>query len=326
MLISVIVPVYNSEKYLRRCINSVIEQEYTQWELIIIDDGSDDSSLSIARNYESRDERIKVLHQENSGPGVARNLGIDFAQGDYIVFLDSDDFLESNYLSLLSKKNEDVVFIDVNQVDESMKLIKTEYMSSQANLSKEQLIRVQMTGKIEWGGVRKAVKRKLLIENNIKYSKHKIGEEAVYSFLIVEHAKNYSFIDKPVYSYVNRHGSQSDLKIDDPWGPVVCVLRETLENEHLYEKYANTVNAFLLTSLVVSLDRVASFYNYSEYRQYAKKKITAYEKEFDNSYQIDWDSTSFKVKIVYPFILLRLPTVVYVASKLKKLIKMKSNV
>ena len=94
MKISVIVPVYNAEKYLKKCLLSVINQTYKDWELILVDDGSTDKSPQIIDNIGKRDARIKVIHQKNAGPGVARNHGLEIAMGDYIVFLDSDDFIE----------------------------------------------------------------------------------------------------------------------------------------------------------------------------------------------------------------------------------------
>ena len=174
--ISVIVPVYNSEEYLRRCIDSILKQSYELFELIAVDDGSSDNSWKILENYSKQDNRIRIIHQENAGPGKARNRGLDAASGEYVVFVDSDDFIENDYFLKLSKKTEDVIFIDVNQVDESFELICTEYMSDKREISKDEFIRSQMTGKINWGGVRKAVKRELLEKHNIRYSDHKIGE------------------------------------------------------------------------------------------------------------------------------------------------------
>lgn len=152
MKISAIVPVYNSEKYVARCIDSIIAQTYSNWELILVDDGSVDNSLSILHEYEKHDSRIKVIHQSNAGPGIARNTGIQNATGDYIIFVDSDDKIIDNYFDLLSKKNEDVVFIDIDQVDGRFHLLKEEHMSSYQNLAKDDFLRRQMTGKINWGG------------------------------------------------------------------------------------------------------------------------------------------------------------------------------
>src|SRR5690606_18531829 len=90
-LISIVVPVYNSEKYLPECIESILNQNYANIELIIVNDGSTDNSLSIAEKFSENDSRIKILSQRNSGVSAARNLGISIAQGDYIGFVDSDD-------------------------------------------------------------------------------------------------------------------------------------------------------------------------------------------------------------------------------------------
>lgn len=99
--ISVIVPVYNVEQYLDRCINSVISQTYSNFELILVDDGSPDCCGSICEGWATNDERIKVFHKENGGLSDARNFGIEKASGNYITFIDSDDYVEETYLEYL---------------------------------------------------------------------------------------------------------------------------------------------------------------------------------------------------------------------------------
>lgn len=96
--ISVIIPVYNTEKYLRRCIDSVLAQTYQDFELLLIDDGSEDSSGAICDEYAARDSRVKVFHKENGGVSSARNLGLDNARGEWITFVDSDDYIEEKFL------------------------------------------------------------------------------------------------------------------------------------------------------------------------------------------------------------------------------------
>ena len=150
--ISVIIPVYNSEKYVGRCIESVQAQTYTDWQLILVDDGSKDKSLEICHEYAGSDTRIRVIHQENAGPGIARNVGLEYANGKYVVFIDSDDYIEKEYFQLLSEHDEDVVYIDVRNVDESGRVLKEEYMSSNKRLSLDSILRRQMTGSINWGG------------------------------------------------------------------------------------------------------------------------------------------------------------------------------
>ena len=106
-LISVVVPVYNMERYLERCVDSILAQDYANLELILVDDGSTDKSLSICHRYRQTDPRVKVLHQENGGQGSARNAGIDIAQGEYLGFVDSDDTVMPDMYSYLLRLCQD---------------------------------------------------------------------------------------------------------------------------------------------------------------------------------------------------------------------------
>jgi glycosyltransferase involved in cell wall biosynthesis len=108
--ISIIVPVYNTEKYLRRCLDSIVAQTFKDYECIIVDDGSTDGSAAICDEYEKKDSRFKVLHKENEGVSAARNVGIEYAEGEFITFVDSDDYLSSVYLrDLYDNKEYDYV-------------------------------------------------------------------------------------------------------------------------------------------------------------------------------------------------------------------------
>lgn len=104
-LVSIIVPVFNAQNYLNKLINSVLMQTYTCWELILVDDGSTDNSYEICKSYSLKDKRIKVLHQQNSGPSTARNLGMRFAYGEYVNFLDSDDWIEEDFIESFKLNN-----------------------------------------------------------------------------------------------------------------------------------------------------------------------------------------------------------------------------
>ena len=99
--ITVIVPVYNAEKYLDRCVKSIVEQTYKNWELILIDDGSIDGSGQLCDNWAEKDGRIKVIHKQNEGVSAARNNGISISSGEYITFIDSDDYWKKDFLMTL---------------------------------------------------------------------------------------------------------------------------------------------------------------------------------------------------------------------------------
>jgi len=120
--ISVIVPVYNVEKYLAKCIDSILAQTFTDFECILINDGSPDNSPAICDEYAKKDERMKVIHKENGGVSSARNTGLDIAQGEWITFADSDDWVDENYLELMYsnaiKNNCDLSICGFKSVDE----------------------------------------------------------------------------------------------------------------------------------------------------------------------------------------------------------------
>ena len=103
-LISVIVPVYNAEKYLQKCLDSILEQTYQNLEIIIINDGSTDNSGQICQEYEKQDDRIIYIEKENSGVSDTRNAGLDRMTGTYVTFVDSDDWVEPNYIKFLYEK------------------------------------------------------------------------------------------------------------------------------------------------------------------------------------------------------------------------------
>lgn len=129
-LVSIIVPVYNSEKYLSKCIESIINQTYFLWELILVNDGSTDNSEEIIRRYKNLDKRIKSFYFDNRGVAASRNFGINQAQGEYITFIDSDDYVESEYLEKLvygiEKYNCDLSSCDLTEVyKDDVRIIKS---------------------------------------------------------------------------------------------------------------------------------------------------------------------------------------------------------
>ena len=117
-MISIIIPVYNTEKYLRRCMDSILNSAYKDFEILLINDGSTDSSPAICEEYSRQDSRIKVIHQKNQGVSVARNTGLDYCQGEWIVFVDSDDFISKDFLSLIAKEvhqDKDLLLFDFSK-------------------------------------------------------------------------------------------------------------------------------------------------------------------------------------------------------------------
>jgi len=132
--------------------NSVLDQTYRNFEVILVDDGSSDGSPAICDSYAQKDSRIKVIHKKNEGAGPARNDGLKLAQGEYIVFVDSDDTIEADYMEELAHHTEDLVFIDVDNIDKHGRVVGGQYMSKYSHCDKEEILRSQMTGRVSWGG------------------------------------------------------------------------------------------------------------------------------------------------------------------------------
>lgn len=128
-IITIIIPIYGVELYVEKCLTSILAQSFTNFEAILVDDGSLDSSISVAKKLVGNDSRFAFLHQENRGQGAARNLGLDHAKGDYIAFIDSDDYVEPDYLKLVYEKliadDADICICNVNYVGIAGNVIRT---------------------------------------------------------------------------------------------------------------------------------------------------------------------------------------------------------
>lgn len=201
--ISVIVPVYNGEECISRCVDSIILQSFTDWELILIDDGSVDASCLICDDYAQKDTRIKVVHKKNGGVSTARNRGIEEAHGEYVLFVDADDYLEDNYLQQISGCNEDIIIMPFKELysDGTVKLF-----SPFGNISfdnKDDLLlflQANLANRIfvtPWG---KFIKRELL--NNIRFNVNlRLGEDTIFNFSILEQANSLRSLVGASYMY-----------------------------------------------------------------------------------------------------------------------------
>lgn len=210
--ISVIVPVYNVEAYLERCVESILQQTYAHFELILINDGSTDSSGQICDHLASQYENIKVYHIENAGVSNARNMGIQLATGSWVTFIDSDDFVTQDYLATLASAVEGVnvgfVIAPLHHIKNGIVTDipshsgKTELWSTEETM-KELL----MTTRTSFFPVAKLFKRDLLADEKFNTSYH-LAEDALFlTELLLKTRCSSVFIDKPVYYYDHREGS-----------------------------------------------------------------------------------------------------------------------
>lgn len=196
--ISVIIPVYNVEKYINQCINSVINQTYTNLEIILIDDGSPDRCGEICEEYALKDSRIKVIHQSNGGLSKARNSGLDIATGDYIGFVDSDDYIKDNMyeflLQLLLKNNADISICGTFDIE------KNSYYEEEHYYNSEEAIKLMLTEtKFNTSAWDKLYKRDLF--NGIRFPEGKIYEDLATIYKLFHKASKIVYNSQPKYYY-----------------------------------------------------------------------------------------------------------------------------
>lgn len=206
MKFSIVIPVYNVEKYIDRCLNSVLKQSYKDYEVIIVDDESPDNSIEIINKYVNIDDRFKVYSKKNGGLSDARNFGVKKTSGDYLIFLDSDDYIEKDLLFNLNEvvSNYDMVKFHPNIVDDDGILIRKEKA-----LDKSKEISIEELSSFEffepaWSY---AYKSQFWKGNNFEYAVGRIHEDYGLTPLCIAKANNIYYLNYCGYNYVQREGS-----------------------------------------------------------------------------------------------------------------------
>lgn len=317
MKISVIVPVYNADQYLRKCLDSVLQQTYGEWEVIAIDDGSSDASYSILKEYAEKDDRFIVESKKNEGPGITRNRAMDMATGDMLVFLDADDYIEKEYFQLLSDAvtchGADVVFIDVIQEGADGVIIRKETMSSFKTRSRADLLGCQMTGYMPWGGWRKAASRMLVEKHKLRYTADTVGEEAIFSFELLRNANKIAFIEKPLYHYINHPGSQSK-RSDGTWEITLKKMKAHLKERGIEEEYRAHIASFGFILMISWLLRAAKENSLISVWRLFNQKRAEYIAEY--GWSLNPEYLRKEVRFLVPFVKCHLLFPVVVAAKL----------
>lgn len=209
-LVSVVIPIYNAEKFLEKCVNSVLNQSYKNIEVILVDDGSKDSSLEICNSFQNLDHRIKVISKQNSGVGDTRNKGIEESNGYYLMFVDSDDFLPLNAIHELVcaiyKRRVDLICgkwseitvrgINVNNYED-----KDVYVDEQ-----NEILKYLDIPEVN-GPVAKLFVSSIIKKNNIFFPiDMKIGEDAVFCYTYISNCKKVGLLNSVVYYYNRLNG------------------------------------------------------------------------------------------------------------------------
>lgn len=219
-MVSIIMPVYNVESYIEESISSVINQTYDNFELIIINDGSTDSSLSVLKNFLQNNShaRVRIIETVNKGLSAARNLGLQIALGDYIYFLDSDDFLEKQFLEKITKRivknNNDVIIFQyrvVSEYAEKKEELNTSGVKTYSNFSKKQIIDDYLLGNIQNYAWSYVAQKQIYQKNKIFFPIDKAYEDIVVFPKIIYYANNVSIVNNVLYNYRQRSNSITNI-------------------------------------------------------------------------------------------------------------------
>lgn len=301
--ISLIIPIYNVEKYLRQCLDSVVNQTLSDIEIICIDDCSTDSSLSILEEYAKKDSRIKIIDlKENVGVAHARNVGMRKATADYIMFIDPDDWIELNTCELaynqIEKNNNDFVLFNYKKYFEIKNKFKVNKrrikhflpFENESNIDLKNLDKNWISGAF---CTHQIYKKSFLIDNNILFPKCKITEDALFYSMVTTHAKSMSVINKPLYNYRIRECATNLSSKHGLWS-------EMLKGKTLAFEFVESLNKpeivlphliFYIRSVLhwfIKFERISFFEKWKFYNA-VRKIIKNIEKKYNLSQEKDAD-------------------------------------
>ncbi len=275
--VSVIVPVYNAEKYLKKCLESIINQTYLNIEIVLVDDGSTDNSLKICNDYKKNDRRIKVIHQSNKGVSTARNVGLDNATGAYISFVDSDDYIENDMIEKMTneaiKNNLDIIICNLHFENENYEEIKEFNHNDYFIKRKNYPIELYKNISIQGYSCNKIFKRNIIVNNNIRFKReYMVLEDDLFNYDIFYYNKELKikYINNKFYHYVqlNTGASKSAFNL------------KKLSYLDVREKEINILNNENIISDHLKADYITVFIR----MKHLAKKNKTYSKEIFDKY------------------------------------------
>lgn len=265
--LSIIVPVYNGEKYIRKCIDSILNQSFKDMEIIVINDGSTDTTEEILKTYLEKDKRIKLINNKNSGPAAARNKGIKAARGNYIGFVDSDDYIELTMYEKLyesaEKKNVEVImcgYRDINSFNNTSEIIKSNLEAYKVYY--KEAIRTIIRSFTEYKNYgyfslcNKIYSKKLLENNNLYLDeKRDHGEDWWFNINVFLKLNSVVDIGEPLYNYVHINSQslmckyredQFDLFLDGRYKVLDTIPKELINEDALNENFILEFSSYII--------------------------------------------------------------------------------
>ena len=319
MKYSIIVPVYNVEKYIRKCLESIYNQTYNNYEVIIVNDGSKDNSELIIDEYIKKDNRFKCYSKSNGGLSDARNYGLKYVTGDYILFVDSDDYIDTNLLKELSNHTKyDMIKFKTNIVDFNYKLIRKEKtLCNSKEVSCVDLFNIEFC-EPAWSY---AYKTSFFRNNKFKYSKGKIHEDFGLTPLCLIKAKKIYYLNYYGYNYVIRkdgiiNSTKSKKRVDDMLFHFDYLIKEINKLENIDENVLVEFKHFLANRMIYMLKILD------------KKHIKYYLNELNNKNIKDFFLENTLKRKIKKRIYLNYPKLYSTILKIKKVMtnKMQGNV
>ncbi|MGM9877705.1 MAG: glycosyltransferase family 2 protein [Bacilli bacterium] len=243
--LSIIIPVYNTEKYIEKCINSILNQSSNEIEIIVVNDGSKDNSLQILNKYK---KTIKIFSKENGGLSSARNFGLEHASGQYIWFIDGDDYIEEGsieiILSIIGKKDYDIISFNYNK----------DYENSKQKIRENHNINNKEKILINTSACTKVFKKSFLEENNITFDEGIIYEDLALIPYLFSITDSIIHIDKYLYNYVYRNGSimnnkEFKLNVDDKFIAINNLIKR-IEKKGIKDKYEKEIEYLIIKHII----------------------------------------------------------------------------
>ena len=304
MKLSLIIPVYNVEKYIEKCLNSCVRQDLPkdQYEIIVVDDGSPDKSIDIVNNFKEKYNNIKVLSQQNQGLSMARNNGLRLAQGEYVWFIDSDDWIEENCLQQIVDN-----LIDIDLLFLNYRIIKKDITTYNSSLSSylsykniyngKELLSKKNINDFPVQAPFTIYKRNILIENNINFYKGIYHEDFEFKPRVVYYAKRIKFHEPIVYNVLkDREGSiTSNLKLKNGLDYLqVAKNLKTFSNDEVTEVPIQQSFSYLIS---IALNSV--FHIYLNLENLDKKTLFKIIKDNRILFYEFWNSGKLKYRLEY---------------------------
>ena len=320
-IISIIVPVYNVSRYLSGCIESILNQEFQDFELILVDDGSVDGSSKICDEYAGKDNRISVIHQKNEGVSSARNTGIENATGKYIAFVDADDTIEPNMYSTMVTKAEqsnlDYVLCDLKFLYREVTQNTSYSLPDNVLMNRDSVIHILLYSiysneNIINSPCNKLYRLDLIRNNQIRFLKRRRAEDWLFNIRYLENAQSALYINEPLYNYVRNNESVMSRVLSEQyeiWKENAQIRKEIAEHYQMVVDWKEVNKNFLMGVIpwIVAMYKQTKDFNFNSVFE---------DKDFKdackNSHRLD----SLKTEVIREMINLSLPGVARLLCKI----------